>query len=84
MFNCVLLASAPPFEATCFLLLFAAAVIGRLIYKAYQESELRRQDPQAYVRLKEIEDQKEKRKHESKMAGMKLGQTIGRWFFGGH
>jgi len=85
MLNCVLLASANgEFEFFFVMTVLIGIGIARMLYKAHKEEELRKQDPAAYVRLKEIQNDAEQRKHESKMAGMKFGQVIAGWFFHRH
>jgi uncharacterized membrane protein YciS (DUF1049 family) len=84
MFHVLLASSGLDFGATCLILFVVGLLIAKQIHKAMVERSLRQRDPQAYVRLKEIENQEKQRQHDKKMAGIKLGQVIGRWFFGGH
>jgi uncharacterized membrane protein YciS (DUF1049 family) len=84
MFHVLLASSEFSFGEICLILFFVGLIIAYQIHKAMVERDLRQRDPQAYVRLKEIENQEKQRQHDKKMAGMKLGQVIGRWFFGGH
>jgi hypothetical protein len=82
MFHHVILASTDGDTViTVFCLILAVAAVYRAVHKAREEKDLRERSPEAYIRLKEIENDEKRRKHEKTLAGMKVGWSIVGWLF---
>jgi hypothetical protein len=57
-------------------------VIGVVVWlcKAYDDSTMKKENPEMWLRLKELEHEKQARKHESIKAGVGLGANIVKLF----
>jgi len=63
------------------LIVVVAGIILARLAKHFEEAKLKKENPEAWVRLKEIENAEKQRKHEKKAMGMKIGWSIGSWIF---
>ncbi|HEV3385972.1 MAG TPA: hypothetical protein VG097_14230 [Gemmata sp.] len=67
--------------AVVFVVIVIIGVIAR-VCKEQEEKKFRESNPEAWVRLKELEHEKEKMKHERTKFCANIGTAIARFFFG--
>lgn len=76
--------NSDPGGAFVFWLLLGLIVFGAVasrVKKHLAEAKLREEDPSAWVRLKEIENDKLRRRHEKKIMRTKIGWSVASWLF---
>lgn len=67
----------------CAFVFWLILIVGVLcaLTKYWRDAKLRRENPEAWVRLKEIENDKLRRRHEKKIMRTKIGWSIAGWLF---